>query len=143
MTFRRVLIANRGEIAIRIARACREADLESIAVYSDADRDAPHTRAADRAVRIGPAPSAQSYLDISRIVSAAEITNVDAIHPGYGFLSENAHFAEVCESCNIKFIGPGPEASRQTGDKVMAKELAKRTKIPTVPGSDEAVTDDA
>src|SRR5262245_35173725 len=140
--FQRILVANRGEIALRVIRACKELGIEVVAVYSEADRNAPYLKLADYAVCIGPGPSAKSYLDISRIVSAAEISDVDAIHPGYGFLSENPHFAEVCESCNIKFIGPGPEASRQTGDKVLAKELAKKTKIPTVPGSDEAVGDD-
>ena len=108
MTFRRVLIANRGEIAIRIARACREADLESIAVSSDADEDAPHVRAADRAVRIGPAPSIQSYLSIEAILQAATTTGAEAIHPGYGFLSENAAFATACEKAGLTFVGPPP-----------------------------------
>jgi acetyl-CoA carboxylase biotin carboxylase subunit len=141
--FSRILVANRGEIALRIIRACKEMGIEAVAVYSEADRAAPYLKLADYAVCIGPGPAAKSYLDIARIVSAAEISNVDAIHPGYGFLSENAHFAEVCESCNIRFIGPPPEASRQTGDKVMAKDLAKKLRVPTVPGSDEPVADDA
>ena len=106
MTFQRVLIANRGEIAIRIARACREAGLESIAVFSDVDRNAPHVRAADRAVHIGPAQASESYLSIDAIMEAARSTAAEAIHPGYGFLSENAEFAEMCERCGIKFIGP-------------------------------------
>jgi acetyl-CoA carboxylase biotin carboxylase subunit len=140
--FSRILIANRGEIALRIIRACRQMGIEVVAVYSEADRNAHYLKQADFAICIGPGPAAKSYLDISRILSAAEVADVDAIHPGYGFLSENAHFAEVCQSCNIKFIGPSPEASAQTGDKVRAKELAKRLRIPTVPGSDQAVRDD-
>jgi acetyl-CoA carboxylase, biotin carboxylase subunit len=140
--FSRILIANRGEIALRIIRACRELGIESVVVYSEADRNSLYLKQADYAVCIGPGPAAKSYLDISRIISAAEITDVDAIHPGYGFLSENAHFAEICESCNIKFIGPPPEASRATGDKVTARELAKRLRIPTIPGSETAVKDE-
>jgi len=140
--FSRILVANRGEIALRIIRACREMGIEVVAVYSEADRGALYLKQADFAVCIGPGPAAKSYLDISRILSAAEVTDVDAIHPGYGFLSENPHFAEVCTSCNIKFIGPSAEASRQTGDKVMAKDLARRLRIPIVPGSDNAVRDD-
>src|SRR5215470_8983722 len=107
--FKKVLIANRGEIALRVIWACRELGIKTVAVHSEADRDALHVRWADEAVCIGPAPSAQSYLNIPQIISAAEITNVDAIHPGYGFLSENPHFAEVCRECNITFIGPSPE----------------------------------
>ncbi len=140
--FSRILIANRGEIALRIIRACKELGVETVAVYSEADRNSLYLKLADYAICIGPGPAAKSYLDISRIVSAAEIADVDAIHPGYGFLSENAHFAEVCESCHIKFIGPPPEASRATGDTVNARELAKRLKIPTIPGSETAVKDD-
>ena len=140
--FSRILVANRGEIALRVIRACKEMGIEVVAVFSEADRNALYLKQADAAICIGPGPAAKSYLDISRILSAAEIANVDAIHPGYGFLSENPHFAEVCKSCNIKFIGPTAEASRQTGDKVMAKELAKRLRIPTVPGSENAVKDD-
>ena len=140
--FSRILIANRGEIALRIIRACREMGIEVVAVYSEADRNALYLKQADFAICIGPGPAAKSYLDISRILSAAEVADVDAIHPGYGFLSENAHFAEVCQSCNIKFIGPTAEASSQAGDKVRAKELAKKLRIPTVPGSDNAVRDD-
>jgi acetyl-CoA carboxylase biotin carboxylase subunit len=140
--FSRILIANRGEIALRIIRACKEMGIESVVVYSEADRNSLYLKQADYSICIGPGPAAKSYLDISRIVSAAEISDVDAIHPGYGFLSENAHFAEVCESCNIKFIGPSPESSRATGDKVTARDLAKKLKIPTIPGSDTAVKDE-
>ena len=106
MTFRRVLIANRGEIAVRIARACREAGIESVAIYSDADRDAPHVRAADRAIRVGPAPSSQSYLSVPAVIEAARATSCEAVHPGYGFLSENAAFASACDEAGLTFIGP-------------------------------------
>jgi acetyl-CoA carboxylase biotin carboxylase subunit len=134
MIFRRVLIANRGEVAIRIARACREADLESIAVYSDADRDAPHVRAADRAVRIGPAPSAQSYLSIQAIIDAAGTTSAGAIHPGYGFLSENAAFAAACERAGLVFIGPPATVIERMGSKVAARDLMASAGVPVVPG---------
>jgi 3-methylcrotonyl-CoA carboxylase alpha subunit len=134
MTFRRVLIANRGEIAIRIARACREADLESIAVYSDADRDAPHVRAADRAVRIGPPPSAQSYLSIAAILDAARATAADAIHPGYGFLSESAAFASACDRAGLVFVGPSAAVIDRMGSKVAARELMASAGVPVVPG---------
>ena len=134
MTFRRVLIANRGEIAIRIARACREADLESIAVYSDADRDAPHVRAADRAVRIGPAPSAQSYLSIQAIIDAAGTTSAEAIHPGYGFLSENSAFAAACDRAGRVFIGPPATVIERMGSKVAARDLMTSAGVPVVPG---------
>jgi acetyl-CoA carboxylase biotin carboxylase subunit len=140
--FSRILVANRGEIALRIIRACKEMGIETVAVYSEADRNSQYLKLADYTVCIGPGPAVKSYLDISRIVSAAEIADVDAIHPGYGFLSENPHFAEVCESCNIRFIGPPPEASRATGDKVQARELAKRLRIPVIPGSEAAVRDE-
>src|SRR5438093_7846919 len=140
--FEKVLIANRGEIALRIIRACKELGIRTLAVYSEADIDSLHVQLADESICIGAAPSTESYLKIDRIMSAAEIGDVDAIHPGYGFLSENPHFAEVCESCNIKFIGPSPEASRATGDKVLARELAKKLKIPTIPGSETAVKDE-
>ncbi|MGA0870886.1 MAG: biotin carboxylase N-terminal domain-containing protein, partial [Planctomycetota bacterium] len=116
--FRRILIANRGEIALRIMRACKELGIETVAVYSEADRDLLHLRYADETVCIGPAPSGQSYLNIPALIAAAEIADVEAIHPGYGFLSENAHFVEVCQSCNIKFIGPSPETIAAVGDKV-------------------------
>jgi acetyl-CoA carboxylase biotin carboxylase subunit len=134
MTFRRVLIANRGEIAIRIARACREADLESIAVYSDADRDAPHVGAADRAIRIGPAPSAQSYLSIDAIIDAARTTSAEAIHPGYGFLSENPAFAAACERAGLIFIGPPASVIERMGSKIAARELMATAGVPVVPG---------
>jgi acetyl-CoA carboxylase biotin carboxylase subunit len=134
--FSRILIANRGEIALRILRACKDLGIETVAVYSEADRDSLHLRFADETVCIGPAPSADSYLNIPALIAAAEIADVEAIHPGYGFLSENEHFAEVCQSCNIKFIGPSPEAIAQCGDKVAAKKLAKENGVPTVPGSD-------
>jgi 3-methylcrotonyl-CoA carboxylase alpha subunit len=134
MTFRRVLIANRGEIAIRIARACREAGLESIAVFSDADRNAPHVRAADRAVHIGAAAAAESYLSIDAIINAARSTNAEAIHPGYGFLSENASFAAACEQSGLVFIGPPSTVIARLGSKVAARELAIAAGVPIVPG---------
>ncbi len=137
--FEKILIANRGEIAVRIIRACREMGIGTLAVYSEADRNSLHVRYADEAVCIGPAPSADSYLNIPAIISAAEIGDVDAIHPGYGFLAENAHFAEVCKSCNINFIGPSPESMRQMGDKNTARKIAKKAGVPVVPGSDGLV----
>jgi acetyl-CoA carboxylase, biotin carboxylase subunit len=137
--FQRILIANRGEIALRIIRACRELGIETVAVCSEADRSADYLRLASKSICIGPAQSAQSYLLIKNIISAAEIGNVEAIHPGYGFLSENEHFAEVCRSCNITFIGPSPEAMASVGDKVSAKELAKSAQVNLVPGSDGLV----
>jgi acetyl-CoA carboxylase biotin carboxylase subunit len=140
--FRRVLIANRGEIAQRIIRACRELGIETVAVYSSADADAIHLRQADDTICIGPPPSAKSYLDIPTIIAAAEVADVEAIHPGYGFLAENAHFAEVCRACKIHFIGPEPETIAQLGDKVAARELAKKAGVPVVPGSDGSVDDE-
>ncbi len=137
--FSKILIANRGEIAVRIIRACRELGVQTLAVYSEADADSLHVRLADEAICIGKAPSNESYLKIDRIISAAEIGDVDAIHPGYGFLSENAHFAEVCESCNIKFIGPKPASIRSMGDKAIARETAKKAGVPTTPGSAGAI----
>ncbi len=137
--FHRILIANRGEIALRILRACKDLGIETVAVYSEADRDSLHLRYADETICIGPAPSGDSYLNIPAIIAAAEIADVEAIHPGYGFLSENEHFAEVCQSCNIKFIGPSPQAIAQCGDKVAAKVLARQADVPTVPGSDGPV----
>lgn len=134
MTFRRVLIANRGEIAIRIARACREAGLESIAVYSDADRDAPHVRAADRAIRIGPAPSAHSYLSGDALIDAARATSAEAVHPGYGFLSENAAFAHACDRAGLVFIGPPAGVIEKMGSKVAARQLMTDAGVPVVPG---------
>jgi acetyl-CoA carboxylase, biotin carboxylase subunit len=138
----RILIANRGEIALRIIRACRELGIETVAVYSEADRKASYVRLADEAVCIGPAECSQSYLNIPRIISAAEITNVDAIHPGYGFLAENINFAEICRDCGIAFVGPPVEAMRLLGDKVEARKLAQRAKVPVVPGSDGVIQDE-
>lgn len=137
--FDKVLIANRGEIALRIIRACKEMGLKTVAVYSEADRDALHVRFADEEVCIGPAAPGQSYLDMKRIIAAAEVTNAGAIHPGYGFLAENADFAEICESCGITFIGPTPDQIRQLGDKVRAKELMHNAGVPCTPGSDGIV----
>ncbi len=134
--FKKILIANRGEIALRIIRTCKEMGIKTVAVYSTADRDSLHVRFADEAVCIGPPRSSDSYLNISQLLAAAEITNADAVHPGYGFLSENARFAEVCGDYNIKFIGPTPESIRAMGDKITAKETMRRAGVPTVPGSD-------
>ncbi len=134
--FKKVLIANRGEIAIRVIRACRELGIKTVAVHSEADAGALHVRFADQAICIGPAPSAQSYLHIPALISAAEVTAADAIHPGYGFLSENAHFAQVVEKCGITFIGPSSEAMRLWGDKLTAREAAKRFGLPLLPGSE-------
>lgn len=132
--FSKILIANRGEIALRIIRACREMGIQTVAVFSTADQNSLHVRFADEAVCIGPARSSESYLNIPAIISAAEVTDVDAIHPGYGFLAENAHFAEICESCNINFIGPTPETIRLMGDKVQARETMRATGVPLTPG---------
>lgn len=139
--FKKVLVANRGEIALRIIRACKELDIATVAVYSEADADSLHVRFADEVVCIGPGPSAQSYLQVPQIISAAEVTNCEAIHPGYGFLAENADFAEICESCNIKFIGPSPQMINDMGNKSLAKETMKRAKVPVVPGSKGVLTD--
>jgi acetyl-CoA carboxylase, biotin carboxylase subunit len=141
--FKKVLIANRGEIAMRVIWACKELGIPTVAVYSEADRDALHVRFADEAICIGPAPSAKSYLNIPAIISAAEITNVDAIHPGYGFLAENAYFAEVCEACNIKFIGPRPETIKLMGDKAQARAAMKAAGMPITPGYDGIIEDEA
>jgi len=138
----RILIANRGEIALRVIRACRELGVETVAVYSEADSKASYVRLADEAVCIGPAECSQSYLNIPRIISAAEITNVDAIHPGYGFLAENINFAEICRDCGITFVGPPVEAMRLLGDKVEARKLAMRAKVPVVPGSEGVIQDE-
>jgi acetyl-CoA carboxylase biotin carboxylase subunit len=140
--FSRILIANRGEIALRIIRAARELGIETVCVYSEADRDAPWLRHADATVCIGPPPPTESYLRIDRIISAAEIANVDAVHPGYGFLAENAHFAEVCRDCHIEFIGPSPEAMGLLGDKISCKRMARQAKTPIFPGSDEEIEDE-
>ncbi len=137
--FNKVLIANRGEIALRVMRACRELDIRTLAVYSEADVDSLHVQLADEAICIGPPASQESYLKIDRIISAAEIGDVDAIHPGYGFLAENARFAEVCASCNIKFIGPSAEAIAAMGDKNIARQTARKAGVPVTPGSDGLV----
>ncbi|MBO0725414.1 MAG: acetyl-CoA carboxylase biotin carboxylase subunit [Blastocatellia bacterium] len=140
--FKKVLIANRGEIALRIIWACRELGIKTVAVHSEADRDALHVRWADEAWCIGPPPSAQSYLNIPQIIATAEIFNVDAIHPGYGFLSENPHFAEVCRECNITFIGPSPEVIRMMGDKAQAKRTMAAAGVPVTPGSEGLIEDE-
>ena len=137
--FDKILIANRGEIALRIIRACKELGIRTLAVYSEADVDSLHVQLADEAICIGAAPSTESYLKIDRIMSAAEVGDVDAIHPGYGFLAENAHFAEVCESCKIKFIGPPSTAMHAMGDKNTARMFARKAGIPVTPGSDGVV----
>src|SRR6266571_2416571 len=133
--FEKILIANRGEIAVRIIRACKELNVRTVAIYSEADANSMHVQLADEAICIGKAPSSESYLRIDRIISAAEITDVDAIHPGYGFLSENAHFADVCESCNIRFIGPNSRAMNALEDNAVSRALAKKAGVPTPPGS--------
>ena len=140
--FSRILVANRGEIALRVIRACRELDIETVAVYSEADRDASYLDLADEKICIGPASSLHSYLDISKIIAAAEISDVEAIHPGYGFLSENPQFAEICQSCRIQFIGPTVENIRQLGDKASARKIAIQAGVPVVPGSTEVAADE-
>jgi acetyl-CoA carboxylase biotin carboxylase subunit len=140
--FKRVLIANRGEIALRIMRACQELGIQTVCVYSTADKDAPYLKLADRAICIGPGPSKDSYLNISRIIAAAEIAEVDAIHPGYGFLSERPDFSRACRDCKIEFIGPSPEAMQALGDKVECKKTAKENGVPVFPGSPDAIEDE-
>lgn len=140
--FSKVLVANRGEIGLRIIRACKEMGIRTVAVYSEADRDSLHVLFADEAICIGKAPSKESYLNIAAIISAAEVTDVEAIHPGYGFLSENAHFAEVCDACKITFIGPPPDAISKMGDKSVARETMKKAKVPIVPGSEGIIKDE-
>src|SRR5947199_8709673 len=140
--FQRILVANRGEIALRVIRACKELGIEAVAVFSEADRGAPYLALADDAICIGPPLASESYLNIPRIISAAEIADVQAIHPGYGFLSENPHFAEVCRSCNIEFIGPPQEAMRRLGNKNEARKLAQENQVPVVPGSDGLIEND-
>ena len=140
--FGRILVANRGEIAQRVIRTCRELGIETVAVYSEADADALYLRQADETICIGPAQSSKSYLNIPAIISAAEVADVDAIHPGYGFLSENEHFAEVCNSCNITFIGPDPESVAAVGNKARARAMAVEADVPVVPGSDGPVQDE-
>ncbi|GIP15258.1 biotin carboxylase 1 [Paenibacillus montaniterrae] len=141
MKFQKILIANRGEIAVRIIRACRELGIQSVAVYSEADRDSLHVKLADEAYCIGPVASKDSYLNLTNIMSVATLTECDAIHPGYGFLAENADFAEICESCNITFIGPSPEAISKMGDKAVAKQTMKDANVPVIPGSDGLIED--
>ncbi len=138
--FDKILIANRGEIAVRVIRACKELGIRTLAVYSKADAESLHVQLADEAICIGESSSSESYLKIDRIVSAAEVGDVEAIHPGYGFLAENAHFVEVCENCNIKFIGPSSAAIRAMGDKIAARETMRKAGVPTVPGSDGPVS---
>ncbi|MCZ6807903.1 MAG: acetyl-CoA carboxylase biotin carboxylase subunit, partial [Deltaproteobacteria bacterium] len=133
--FEKVLIANRGEIALRVIRSCRERGLRTVAVHSEIDTEALHTRLADEAICIGPDDPRRSYLHIPAIIAAAEITGADAVHPGYGFLSENPEFAETCEQCGLKFIGPRPEQMRQWGDKVTSRALAKSLGLPIVEGT--------
>lgn len=137
--FEKILVANRGEIAVRIIRACKELNIRTVAVYSEADANSMHVQMADEAICIGRAPASESYLRIDRIVSAAEIADVDAIHPGYGFLSENAHFADVCDSCNIRFIGPSSQAMTALEDKAVSRALAKKAGVPVPPGSEGIV----
>ena len=140
--YNRILIANRGEIALRIIRTCKELGIETVAIFSEADRGAEYLRMADEAYCVGGVKSSDSYLRIEQIISAAEIGNVDAIHPGFGFLSENAHFNEVCRDCNIDFIGPSPEAMLNLGDKNTAREMARAAKVPVVPGSEGLIEDE-
>lgn len=137
--FSKILIANRGEVALRVIRACKELGIRTVAIYSQPDISSLHVKYADEAICIGSAASANSYLNIPSVISAAEITDVEAIHPGYGFLAEDAHFAEICESCKIKFIGPTPENMRRMGDKMAAKDSAKKAGVPTIPGSKAVV----
>ena len=139
--FSKILIANRGEIAVRVIRACKEMNIRTVAVYSQADKDSLHIRLADEAICIGPTASANSYLNIPAIISAAEITDVDAIHPGIRVPGGKPHFAEICESCRITFIGPTPENIRLMGDKMQARETMRKAGIPIVPGSQSAVKD--
>ena len=141
--FSRILIANRGEIALRIIRACHEMGVEVVAVYSEADKDSPYLQLADEAICIGPPSPAESYLNIPRIISAAEIADVEAIHPGYGFLAENINFARICRECGIGFIGPPVEAMEMLGDKVQARKLARKAKVRVVPGSEGVVEDES
>ena len=140
--FKKILIANRGEIATRIIWACKELGIKTVAIYSEADRDSLHVRFADESYCIGPPPSSKSYLNIPQVISAAEVSNVDAIHPGYGFLAENAYFAEVCEACNIKFIGPSPESIRLMGDKAQARAAMKAAGVPITPGYEGVIEDE-
>ncbi|MDT3698171.1 MAG: acetyl-CoA carboxylase biotin carboxylase subunit [Thermincola sp.] len=139
--FKKILIANRGEIALRIIRACKEMDIRTVAVYSEADRNSLHVKFADEAFCIGPAQSSRSYLNKANIISAAEVSGADAIHPGYGFLAENAEFADICQECGIKFIGPGPEALENMGAKAIARETMIKAGVPVVPGTEGVISD--
>ncbi len=139
--FKKILIANRGEIALRIIRTCKELGIKTVAVYSEADRESLHVTFADEAVCIGPPLGKESYLKIPSIISAAQITGADAIHPGYGFLAENADFSEICNESNITFIGPSPQMIRAMGDKSFAKDTMRKNGVPVIPGSDGVVTD--
>lgn len=141
MKFQKILIANRGEIAVRIIRACREMGIATVAVYSEADRESLHTRLADEAYCIGPTASKDSYLSFTNLMSVATLTDCDAVHPGYGFLAENADFAEICDSCGITFIGPSPDAIERMGDKAVAKQTMKDAGVPVIPGSDGLIED--
>src|SRR5437016_14596770 len=137
--FKKILVANRGEIALRVICACKELDIRTVAIYSEADRNSLHVRFADEAICIGPPQLAQSYLNIPGVISAAEIANVDAIHPGYGLLAENANFAEVCETCHIKFIGPPPDVTRLMGEKEKARVAMNKAGVPILPGSEGVI----
>ena len=139
---KKVLIANRGEIAVRIIRACREMGIETVAVYSQADREALHTKLADEAICIGPPPSSESYLSMERIISATVVTQADAIHPGFGFLSENSKFAELCQQCNITFIGPDAQVIAKLGNKQEARNTMVSAGVPVIPGSKDAIYED-
>src|SRR6266446_4114923 len=140
--FKKILVANRGEIALRVICACKELSIRSVAIYSEADRNSLHVRFADEAICIGPPRLADSYLNVPAVISAAEIANVEAIHPGYGLLSENANFAEVCETCHIKFIGPPPEITRLMGEKEKARAAMKSAGIPILPGSEGIIANE-
>ena len=142
LMYQRILVANRGEIALRVIRACRELGVETVAIYSEGDRGSRYLELADEAYCVGPAKAADSYLKISSVISAAEVGNVQAIHPGYGFLAENSHFNEICRSCNIDFIGPTPDAMSRLGDKNAARDLARQSGVPVVPGSEGIITDE-
>ncbi|MCR9120400.1 MAG: ATP-grasp domain-containing protein, partial [bacterium] len=141
--YKRILIANRGEIALRVIRACKELGVQTVAVFSEGDRGASYLELADEAYCIGPAKSSESYLKVAQVISAAEVGNVEAIHPGYGFLSENAHFNDICRECQIDFIGPSPEAMEMLGDKNQARALARRAGTPVVPGSEGLIETEA